>query len=581
MTLPRPFTTTLLLFLMLVGFQPTLAQDKAAQIDALLTKYHDYGLFNGAALVAENGNVLFKNGYGDAHMEWDIPNQPDTKFRLGSITKQFTAVLILQLMQEGKLTVDDPIGLHMPDYPNEGASKVTIHHLLTHTSGIPSYTGLPEFFQEMSRDPATPDEFIDVFSDLPLEFEPGAEWRYNNSGYFLLGVIIEKITGMSYEDALQERIFGPLGMHDTGYDHHGTILPNRAAGYERQGSGYMNAPYLDMSLPYAAGSLYSTVEDLYQWDRALYTDQVLPSDLKEKMFTPYMNDYGYGWGINERSIGETDKKVKTIGHGGGINGFNTLITRFPDDEHLVVLLNNTGGTQLGAMSQGIANILYGEPADPPRQPISQVMRKAIEEMGVDAAIEHYRHLKESEPDAYNFAENQLNNLGYEYLRGGDTETAIAVFKLNVEAYPKAFNPYDSLGEAYMMAGDNEKAIANYKKSIELNAGNQNGKDMLKKLGVEMDEEALTLTAEILDRYVGVYELQPNLKITITREGTQLFGQGTGQPQAELFPQSETRFYLKVAPIQLEFNVNDGGVAESLTLYQGGQEMNAPRVEEGS
>ena len=246
-----------------------------------------------------------------------------------------------------------------------------------------------------------------------------------------------------------------------------------------------------------------------------------------------------------------------------------------------MLLNNTGGTQLGAMSQGIANILYGEPADPPRQPISQVMRKAIEEMGVDAAIEHYRHLKESEPDAYNFAENQLNNLGYEYLRGGDTETAIAVFKLNVEAYPKAFNPYDSLGEAYMMAGDNEKAIANYKKSIELNAGNQNGKDMLKKLGVEMDEEALTLTAEILDRYVGVYELQPNLKITITREGTQLFGQGTGQPQAELFPQSETRFYLKVAPIQLEFNVNDGGVAESLTLYQGGQEMNAPRVEEGS
>ena len=581
MTLPRPFTTTLLLFLMLVGFQPTLAQDKAAQIDALLTKYHDYGLFNGAALVAENGNVLFKNGYGDAHMEWDIPNQPDTKFRLGSITKQFTAVLILQLMQEGKLTADDPISLHMPDYPNEGASKVTIHHLLNHTSGIPSYTSLPEFFPELSRNSYTPDEFVEVFADLPFDFEPGAEWRYNNSGYFLLGVIIEKITGMTYEDALQDRIFGPLGMDDTGYDHHGTILANRAAGYERQGAGYINAPYLDMSLPYSAGSLYSTVEDLYKWDRALYTDQVLPPDLKEKMFTPYMNDYGYGWAINERSVGETDQTVKTIGHGGGINGFNTLITRLPDDEHLVVLLNNTGGTQLGAMTQGITNILYGEPADTPRQPISQVMRKAIDEKGTEAAIEHYRHLKASEPDAYNFAENQLNGLGYEYLRGGDTETAIAVFKLNVEAYPEAFNPYDSLGEAYMEAGDNEKAIANYQKSIELNAGNENGKEMLKKLGVEVEEAELTLTAEILDRYVGLYALNPSFKITISREGTQLKAQASGQPVVDLYPQSETRFYLKIVQAQVEFNVNDDGVAESLTLYQGGQEMNAPRVEEGS
>ncbi len=576
---------TMAALLALVGLaasiQPALAQDKAAQIDALLAQYHEYGLFNGSALVAANGSVIFKKGYGDANMEWDIPNEPDTKFRLGSITKQFTAVLILQLMQEGKLTLNDPLTLHMPDYPNEGASKVTIHHLLTHTSGIPSYTGLPDFFAEKSRDPYTPEELVDVFDELPLEFEPGSEWRYNNSGYFLLGVIIEKIEGKTYEASLQERILNPLGMDDTGYDHHGTILAKRAAGYERQGTSYINAPYLDMSLPYAAGSLYSTVEDLYTWDRALYTEQVLPPDLKEKMFTPYMNNYGYGWAIGDRTIGETDQTVKRIGHGGGINGFNTIIDRIPEEEHLIVLLNNTGGTSLGAMSQGITNILYGEPADPPKQPIAQVIRAAIDKDGVEAAVAHYRHLKETNPDAYNFAENQLNNLGYQYLRGGDTETAIAIFKLNVEAYPKAFNTYDSLGEAYMEAGDNEKAIANYQKSIELNAGNENGKEMLKKLGVEVENTELVLTAEILDRYLGVYELNPGFKITVTREGTQLKAQATGQPIFDLFPQSETRFYLKVVAAQVEFHVGDDGVAESLTLYQGGQEAKAPRIEEGS
>ena len=251
------------------NIQPALAQDKDAQIDALLAQYHDYGLFNGAALVAENGAVIFKKGYGDANMEWDLPNKPDTKFRLGSITKQFTAVLILQLMQEGKLSLDDPLNKHLPDYPTDVGGQVTIHHLLTHTSGIPSYTGLPDFFAEQSRDPYTPDELVEVFADLPLEFEPGSEWRYNNSGYFLLGAIIEKIEGTTYEESLQQRIFDPLGMHDSGYDHHDTILPNRAAGYERQGAGYRNAAYLDMSLPYAAGSLYSTVEDLALWDRAL------------------------------------------------------------------------------------------------------------------------------------------------------------------------------------------------------------------------------------------------------------------------------------------------------------------------
>ncbi|MDX1604417.1 MAG: serine hydrolase domain-containing protein, partial [Salinimicrobium sediminis] len=247
-----------------------LAQEKSQQIKDLLNKYHEYGQFNGSALVSDDGELVFSDGFGMANMEYDIPNKPETKHRLGSITKQFTAALILQLVEEGKLELDKPISTYLPNYKGPAANVVTLHHLLTHSSGIPSYTSFPGFFEEQSRDPSSPAEFVKVFADSTLQFTPGEKFAYNNSGYFLLGHIIEEVTGKSYEQVLQEKILEPLDMDDTGYDHHATILKNRAAGYEKNGNEYVNAPYLDMSLPYAAGSMYSTVEDLYKWDRALY-----------------------------------------------------------------------------------------------------------------------------------------------------------------------------------------------------------------------------------------------------------------------------------------------------------------------
>ena len=582
MDLRRSLCTSLPVLLLLFVFaHPLSAQNQAEKIDKLMTAYHEYGMFNGSVLVATAGEVVFQKGYGLAHMEWDIPNEPDTKFRLGSITKQFTAALILQLENEGKLNTEDVISKHLPDYPKEVGDKVTIHQLLVHTSGIPSYTGLPDFFADMSRDYYSTDDFIKVFSDLPLEFEPGSQWSYNNSAYFLLGVIVEKITGMTYEEALQERIFGPLAMHDSGYDHHGTILKKRAAGYQRSGLSFETAPYLDMSLPYAAGSLYSTVEDLHIWDRALYSDQVLPENLKEKMFTAYMNNYGYGWGVNKRSFGGSDKEFTVVGHGGGINGFNTIIQRLPEDEHLIVLLNNTGGTNLGEMSEGIFNVLYGYDADSPRKPIALELANQIKSNGIEKAIESYWKLKALDSLIYNFDENQLNDLGYAYLREGEMDLAIAVFKLNTEAYPEAFNTYDSLGEAYMENGDKELAIKNYEKSLELNPRNENGKEMLAKMGVEVDPDLgkeITVAPEVLKGYVGKFELQPGFVITVTHEGSQLFAQATGQPQFELFAETETEFFLKVVDAQLSFHVNDEGIAESITLHQGGQHMPAKRIE---
>src|SRR4030095_4394186 len=309
--------------ILLISQHAALAQDHAAKIQEVLALAHKYRQFNGSALVAENGNVVYKGAFGLANMEWNIPNAPDTKFRLGSITKQFTATLTMQLVEQGKIKLDAKISDYLPDYRKDIGQKVTIHQLLTHTSGIPSYTSQPGFFENVSRNPFKVDDFVKKYASGDLEFEPGAKFNYSNSGYFILGAIIEKVTGKPYEKVLQEKILDPLGMKNTGYDHHGTILSKRATGYGKTPNGYETAAYLDMSIPYAAGSLYSTVEDLFLWDQSLYGEKVLSAASKDLMLKPNLEDYGYGLVIRKASLGPNKFEVPVIQHNGGINGFNT------------------------------------------------------------------------------------------------------------------------------------------------------------------------------------------------------------------------------------------------------------------
>ncbi|MBA3442260.1 MAG: serine hydrolase, partial [Pyrinomonadaceae bacterium] len=450
------------------------AQDKTAKIDEVMRLSHSYGQFNGVVLVAEGGKVIYRKGFGLANMEWNIPNEPDTRFRLGSITKQFTAMLILQLAEQGKIKLDGKLSDYLPDYRKDTGGRITIHQLLNHTSGIPSYTSLPGFIADQSRDPYAVDAFIKKYASRDLEFEPGSKYSYNNSGYFLLGAIIEKITGKTYEQALKESILDPLGMKNTGYDHHDTIIPKRAAGYRKAPKGYENAPYLDMSIPYAAGSMYSTVDDLFLWDQALYTDKLLSSTYKELMFKPNLENYAYGWIVTKTSLGQTKETVPAVMHGGGINGFNTLLVRLIDRKHTIVLLDNTSqGRSQNSISKAITNILYDQPYDAPKQSIAEALLPTATDKNVEAAIKQYRDLKANQLNLYDFGEMELNTLGYQLLGMKRIKEAIEVFKLNVEAYPQAANPYDSLGEAYMMNGDKELAVKNYKRALELNPQNKN------------------------------------------------------------------------------------------------------------
>lgn len=553
-----------------VGF----AQDKAQKINDLVKTYFDYGQFNGTVLVAENGKVIYKKGFGMANMEWEIPNHPDTKFRIGSVTKQFTAALIMQLVEEGKIKLDGKLTDYLTDYRKDTGDKVTIHQLLNHTSGIPSYTGLPGFMANESRDPYSVGNFVKKFASGDLEFEPGTKFAYNNSGYFLLGAIVEKVTGKTYEAVLRERITGPLDMQNTGYDNNAPLLKKRAQGYQKTPDGYVNAAYLDMALPYSAGSMYSTVEDLYKWDQSLYEDKILSAESKKLMFTPGLENYGYGFDIRDSPIGKTDQKTKVISHGGGINGFNCLFTRMVDRKNLVVVLDNVGlGRYQGNITKSIANILNGQPVVGPKKSIAEAIYKTAKEKGGAAAVAEYRKLQSENSGIFDFSENELNTLGYQLLGFDKTKDAIEIFKLNVEMFPTASNPYDSLGEAYLKADQKDLALVNYKKAVELDPENKNAKRIVNQL----EGKDVKIDPAVFDPYVGDYELAPNFILTISSEGGKLMGQATGQGKLALETVSETQFVAPSVGANISFEKDPEGKVTGLVLIQGGRTIKGKKT----
>ena len=421
--------------------------------------------------------MILKKGYGYANFEWKIPNTPDTKFRLASVTKQFTAMLIMQLVERGKISLDDPVVTYLPQYPKPQGEKVTIRHLLTHTSGIHNYTfGLGT---KEKREIVSTEQLISKFSDKPLEFEPGSKYNYSNSGYVLLGAILEAVTGKRYEELIEENIFRPLGMLNSGYDHQETILEKRASGYEMS-VDRINAPFIDMSIPFAAGALYSTVEDLYLWDRALYSDKLLSEANRRIYFRPGLNNYAFGWIVQKERIGNGTDSIVMTHHSGGIDGFGTIIVRMTDRQDLVVLLNNTGAIPLIDIARTIAAILNDKPYDNPRKSLASVLGESIASGRIQNIRADFLRLK-GLPKEYNLDEGEVNLLGYRLMAAHKMAAAIDVLTLNVESFPRSWNVYDSLGEAYINSGQKELAIRNYEKSIELNPNNANGIEILKKL----------------------------------------------------------------------------------------------------
>jgi CubicO group peptidase (beta-lactamase class C family) len=549
------------------------AQDHFTKIDALLKQYNDYGLFNGSVLVSDRGKV-YEKGFGMANREWQISNTPDTKFRLGSITKQFTATLIMQLVEQGKIKLDGHITDYLPDYRKDTGDKVTIQQLLTHTSGIPSYTERPDYQTDISKNTFSPADFVKKYASGDLEFAPGTKFSYDNGGYFILGAIIEKLTGKSYEQNLKEKIFDPLGMTDSGYDHPETIIAKRATGYGKNPTGFVNSSYVDMSVPYAAGSLYSTARDLYKWDRSLYTDKILSAASRELMFKPNLSNYGFGFFVTDQTIGNS--KIKVISHSGGINGFATLIVRLVDSQSAIILLSNVEATvSLNRISQAITKILYDQPYDSPKRSIAETLMDTYATKGTDAAIAQYRDIKATKAAEYDMSELELTVLASRLLAANKPTDAIQFLKLNTEAFPQSAGAQVTLGTIYLRNGDKQSALTAAKKALEIDPKSAGALGLMQRIeGPGAAPKSSDSTS--LDKFIGQYPLTPDLLFTVTVEGGKLMGQATGQDKLELERESDLAFVIKVAEAHITFVKDDKGSVTGLVLEQGGQRIESKK-----
>ncbi|MES2320115.1 MAG: serine hydrolase [Pseudomonadota bacterium] len=324
-----------------------------ARLDQVVQSFAHSQNFFGSVLVAKGGNILLEKGYGAANREWNVLNTPCTVFRLGSLTKQFTAAAVLLLAEDGKLDLDDYVVKHLHDAP-PAWHAITIRHLLTHTSGLPNFTSLPNY-GDMKLSTRRPQDVLVLVRDLPLEFAPGEKFQYSNSGYTLLGLLIEKISGRSWQDFLQSRIFSPLKMRDSGVDSNKVILARRAAGYACDGRDCENAGFIDMSIPYAAGALYSTTGDLLRWHTALYNKRLLKPESLRIMTTAFKDGSGFGL------FSGLDKRGPRLSHGGAIEGFSTYAVHYPVQQLDVIILSNSEGFPAEAMALRLAAVANGEP----------------------------------------------------------------------------------------------------------------------------------------------------------------------------------------------------------------------------
>ncbi|HEY0098042.1 MAG TPA: serine hydrolase [Pyrinomonadaceae bacterium] len=422
------------------------AQDVGAQVDEYLKSAITRSRFSGAILIAREGRIIVRAGYGMANVEHDVPVTPETKFRIGSLTKQFTAAAILILQQRGKLQTQDAICKYLPGCPAVW-QPITIHQLLTHTAGLPNVDHTVE-----AKAPMSLAYTVQTFKEQPLEFKPGAQFRYSNTNYLLLGYIIESISGVPYDRFLDENIFQPLKMIDTGYDNHERLLKQRAAGYSLRATQLVNASYVDMSVPFSAGGLYSTVDDLYRWEQSLSTETLLSKRSVDAIFTPYKGGYGYGW-----YIGEQDGRT-CLSHGGWIGGFASALARYPNDKLTVIVLSNFDNLPVNTMARHLAGIFFG-------------------------------------------------------AKGATLK----------------------------------------------------------------DQKVASINPQILDGYVGQYELTPTFLITITKEGDKLMGQAAGFPRIELLPASDIEFFVKEFDAQILFVEDGKGTVTHSILTLNGREAQAKKV----
>jgi CubicO group peptidase (beta-lactamase class C family) len=427
------------------------AEDKSSQLDRLMQQYHDLEHFNGTALVVGNGSEILRKGYGLANFDWRVANTPETRFAIGSVSKSFTALVVLQLAELGALDLDATISEYLPKYRMDTGSVVTIRQLLTHTDGIPNYTSDASFRQSYENGvPYPTSEFIARYCSGDTEFTPGSQYRYGNAGFSILGAIVEKVTGETFGDAVAHQILQPLHMQDSGQLRKDLVIDNRATGYEVSLDGYRPAAPIYKPF-FAASNMYTTVDDLVLYDRALSGESPISEFARNALFESregaVEGTFAYGWSVGESNLDGDIEARRYVATNGEINGFNATMVRIPDDNHLIILLNNTGETDLSAMAENILRVLYDlMPKDVDRR-LRDVFYRMLQQESLDAAIEFYREQREKSPRDYLYFPWPLRILTGQLINDGRYDDAISILELNLETNPQDAKSIEMLAAA--------------------------------------------------------------------------------------------------------------------------------------
>jgi len=534
------------------GADPNIKMPKKGILAAAIFNRVIKGNSPGASvLVAKDGEIIYQNGFGYADIGNRVPFIVDTKSRIGSVTKQFTASAILKLIEAGELSIDDRLSKYVPDFPR--GEEVTIHHLLTHTSGIHSYTEKEDFLKTVTLG-VEPEEHIKSFKNDKFDFDPGEKWLYNNSGYFLLSYIVEKVSGQSFNDYLKGEFFDSLGMKNTGIHTPKLILENEATGYSYENGKFQKALDWNMSQAAGAGALYSTVGDLFLWNEGIFNGKVLAESSLEAAFTPVtLNDgkkaealgggYGYGWMINEKG------RLKSIKHSGGLHGFNSALTRYPDINATVVVLQNclpvAPGMGADELAGQISEVFFWE------------QMKPQESYKVDETVSSSKY------DDY-VGKYDYSGAIMTITKESERLFAQLATQPKFEIFPRAED------EFFWKVTDAQVTFVRDEKGEVTHAIHHQGGNELKALRIK--EEAPTdIDPAVYDQYVGEYNF-PQLTITVTKEEDKLFAQTAGQPKIELLPRSESEFYSNLVVLKISFIKDDQGKVVKMIINQSGMKL---------
>ena len=523
------------------------------KIDDYMKSLVEYQNFNGNVLIAKEDKVILNKGYGYANIEAKITNKPQTRFAIGSVTKQFTAMGIMQLSEKNLLNVEDKVSKYIPEL-KEG-DKLTIHNLLTHTSGLKNYTDLIEIFKADTKN-KDPMMMVNLIKDMPLEFKPGEQFQYSNTNYLLLGMIIEKLTGESFEDYLEKNILKPLDMKDTGVSYGKNNQSPNATPY----SGFMELEPIDdsivLNLAFGAGNMYSTTGDLSKWDLALKTEKLVSKETVDKIFKNYImfsktEGYGYGWMVSDTDLG---KRVK---HGGNTLGFTSIIDRYIDKKLTIIALTNKGYYDVERLADDLKNISQGKE------------HKSVE------------HLEEIEIKDKALYEKYIGK--YKLFEGADIYVTYKNGNLyaqvtgqpSFQIFPQTENKFFAkIVEVSIEFISNDKG-----ETIKLNLEQMGQEFTCEKIEQEefKEQEQVYVDSKIYEQYVGDYELAPNAIITITKENEKIYAKLTGQEKYEIFASSESEYFYKVVDAKISFIRDENGKVISLRLHQNGVDMPAIKI----